>query len=46
MPPYKEGHDILYFTNSPHLQKVVGPFFELNLPHDNELPFVNTRFFD
>jgi hypothetical protein len=47
MPPYKEGMDIRYHINNAYLkQKIGSSYFELNIPQDNELPYVNTRFFD
>lgn len=46
MPPHAPGVCIQYQINSLFLQDKFGDYFELQIPNDNELPYVNTRYFD
>lgn len=46
MPPFISGLQLKYQINSLYLQSQFGPNFELQIPNDNELPYVNNRFFD
>lgn len=46
LPPHKEGLQIKYQINSEFLNLRFGSYFVLDIPADNQLPYVNTRFFD
>lgn len=46
LPPHEEGLQIKYQINSQFLNHRFGNYFVLDIPPDNQLTYVNTRFFD